>query len=221
MVAKELIAHQFPFLEPSTSIIEALTSMEEEKVAHLPLLKNGAFEGLLSEDSLLDAPNADASIADNKLIPVGLFAYQNMHLFDLLGLFSKHKLTVLPVLNQTNNAFEGVIKLQDLVSQIISIGSFDEPGSIIVLSVETFNYSLSEISRIVESNDAKILSLFVNSNSEENRLEITIKINRLDNRAVLQTFNRYNYTVVASFQNAEYNDPATDRFESLMRYLNT
>jgi len=82
------------------------------------------------------------------------------------------------------------------------------------------DYSLSEISRIVESNDAKILSLYISSHTDSTKLEVTIKINRTDLSAIIQTFNRYNYTIKASFHQSEYVDDLKDRFDSFMSFLN-
>jgi hypothetical protein len=79
---------------------------------------------------------------------------------------------------------------------------------------------LSEIARIVESNDAKILSSYISSHIDSTKLEVTIKINRTDLSAIIQTFNRYNYTIKASFHQSEYVDDLKDRFDSFMSFLN-
>ena len=89
-----------------------------------------------------------------------------------------------------------------------------------MLELNLHDYSLSEISRIVESNDAKILSLYISSHMDSTKLEVTIKINRTDLSAIIQTFNRYNYTIKASFHQSEYVDDLKDRFDSFMSFLN-
>jgi acetoin utilization protein AcuB len=220
MIAKDLISLDLPFVTPNTDGITALSIMDEEKVSHLPVLEEGNLIGIISEKILLDAVDPDLPISSLKSSFLNLFVSEKNHIFDLLGLISAYNLTVIPVISKNEEQFLGCVRLTDLLNKVVSIGSFNEPGSIIVLRVETVHYSLSEISRIVESNDGKILSLFVNTVSPT-ELEITLKINLLDNRPIIQTFKRYQYQVYASYQNAEYNDPALERFEGLLRYLNT
>jgi hypothetical protein len=82
------------------------------------------------------------------------------------------------------------------------------------------DYLLTEIAGIVESNDAKILSLYITSHPESTRLEITLKVNRIDIGAILQTLYRYNYTVKASWSKTDsFSEGMQDRFDSLMNYL--
>jgi len=137
----------------------------------------------------------------------------------VIRLFSEQKLTLLPVLN-AKNQYAGVITLADLVYHLATITSVDNPGGIIVIEVNEKDYLLTEIAGIVESNDAKILSLYVTSHPESTRLEITLKVNRIDIGAILQTLYRYNYTVKASWSNSDsFTDGLQDRFDSLMNYL--
>ncbi len=82
------------------------------------------------------------------------------------------------------------------------------------------DYSLSEIARIIESNDAKILSLFVHSWPESTKIEVTLKINRVELGAILQTFNRFNYNIKAIFSEQDDLDDLRERYDSLMNYLN-
>jgi hypothetical protein len=81
------------------------------------------------------------------------------------------------------------------------------------------DYSLSEIARLVEMNDSSILSLYVQTLPDSTRIEVTIKINRMDIGAIIQTFTRYNYNIKASFFEGDYNDSLRDRYDSLMKFL--
>jgi len=140
--------------------------------------------------------------------------------YDVLLVISDQKLTLLPVLN-TKNQYMGVISLTDLVQKLSVITSMKNPGGIIILEVNQKDYLLTEIAGIVESNDAKILSLYVTSHPDSTKLEITIKVNSVDIGALLQTFSRYNYLVKASWSKEDsFSDGLQDRFDSLMNYLN-
>jgi hypothetical protein len=94
-----------------------------------------------------------------------------------------------------------------------------EPGGIVVLEIAERDYSLQQIAGIVESNDARILSVQTASQADSTRMEITLKINKMDLRPIIQTFERYNYLVSASFQEEEYEDSIRERYDSLMNYL--
>ena len=91
---------------------------------------------------------------------------------------------------------------------------------IIVLEINANDYSLSEIAQIVESNDAKILSFYINSYSNSMKMEVNIKINRKELTSIIQTFNRYNYIVKASFMDENDLDSLYEnRYEQFMKYL--
>ena len=79
---------------------------------------------------------------------------------------------------------------------------------------------MEEISHIVESNDAKILSSSITSTPDNMQMEVTLKVNRLDAGGILQTFHRYNYTIKAFYGENAYDDGLQKRFDSLMRYIN-
>ncbi|NBP75119.1 MAG: CBS domain-containing protein, partial [Crocinitomicaceae bacterium] len=68
-------------------------------------------------------------------------------------------------------------------------------------------------------NNARILSSYILTNSSSSKLEITLKINKLDLSSIIRTFERYDYVVKESFQKSMDNDDLQARFDSLMHYL--
>ena len=98
--------------------------------------------------------------------------------------------------------------------------SVQNPGGVIVLELNQNDYSVTQIGNIVEGNDAKILSLHVSSNPDSTKLEVTIKVNRENLSAILQTFNRYNYSVKASYQNLDFTKGIDDKFNEFLHFLN-
>ncbi|MDE1093203.1 hypothetical protein OS113_27585, partial [Klebsiella pneumoniae] len=87
-------------------------------------------------------------------------------------------LTVVPVLDEEEN-YLGNISITKLMQNIALTGSIKEAGGIIVLEMSDTDYSLAQISQIVESENAKILSSFITSNALSKSLELTLKINQL------------------------------------------
>jgi CBS domain-containing protein len=145
---------------------------------------------------------------------------ENHHIYDVIEIISRLKLTVIPVL-EDEKTYVGLITLNDLMQYIERIYSVREPGGIIVLDLNSVDYSLSEISRIVESNDAKILSLYVKSATDSRKIELTIKINRSNLTSIIQTFLRYDYTIKTTYvREDDMKDMLEDRYNSFMRFLN-
>jgi hypothetical protein len=114
----------------------------------------------------------------------------------------------------------GLINQHDLLKYFSDLIAVKQPGAIIVLELNINDYSLSQIAQIIEGNDAKILSLYVSSASDTTKIEVTIKINKTDMSSVLQTFNRYNYNIKASYMDTDLlSNMLDDRYEMFMRYL--
>ncbi len=219
MYARELISDDIPPLKTSDTGERALAWMDEFRVSHLPIVNNVDFLGLISESDILDFNSASEPIGGHSLNLSRPYVFDYQHTYDVLKVMASLKLSVIPVLNDKDQ-YLGLIHLSTLLQHFAEMASMKESGGLLVLELNLHDYSLSEISRIVESNDAKILSLYISSHIDSTKLEVTIKINRTDLSAIIQTFNRYNYTIKASFHQSEYVDDLKDRFDSFMSFLN-
>jgi hypothetical protein len=219
MYARELISDDIPPLKTSDTGERALAWMDEFRVSHLPIVNNVDFLGLISESDILDFNSSSEPIGGHSLNLSRPYVFDYQHTYDVLKVMSSLKLSVIPVLNDKDQ-YLGLIHLSTLLQHFAEMASMKESGGLLVLELNSHDYSLSEIARIVESNDAKILSSYISSQIDSAKLEVTIKINRTDLSAIIQTFNRYNYTIKASFHQSEYVDDLKDRFDSFMSFLN-
>lgn len=219
MIAKELISHEIPPLKTSDTGLEALNWMMFFKVSHLPIVNNEQFLGLISEDDIYDLNNPNKVMGNHKLSLFMAFANQNQHIYEVLEIAARLKLSVIPVVNDSK-LFLGVIKMVDLLHEFAKYSAIERPGGIIVLEVHNNDYAPSEIAQIVESNDSKILSLYIASLPDSARMEVTIKVNVSDLSSIIQTFNRFEYEVKASYLEVDKQDDLyNSRYELLMRYL--
>jgi CBS domain-containing protein len=142
------------------------------------------------------------------------------HIFEVIGLASRLKLSIVPVLD-SNNHFLGVITTSELIRHIAGISAIDQPGGIIVLELVARDYSLSQIAQIVEGNNVKVLSMYITSPPESTKLEVTLKVNTGDLTSVIRTFERYNYEVKTWVSDNDSMDRFyNERFDMLMKYLN-
>ncbi len=218
MIAANLLSHEFVPLRTSDTGKEALGIMSDFYVKHLPIVNNKEMLGLVSEDDILQN-DVEEAVGSYPLSLSSPHVNDRDHLYDVLRVLSEYNLTIVPVIDSDNN-YLGLITQGDLLRFFAQIGSFTEPGSIIVFEMSKQDYSLAEISRIVESENAAILSSFITSTLDTTQIDVTVKINRQDLQSIMATFERFNYTIKASFQEMEYFEGLRERFDSLMSYLN-
>ena len=219
MIAQNLISDSVTPLKTSDTGSVALKLMEEFKVTHLPIVNNEQFLGIIAETDILEHNNLNDAIGNHKLSLTGAFVLNDRHIYEIIKTAGSFNLSLIPVVSE-DNSYLGVILLQNLIKGFSEILSTWNPGGIIVLELSSNDYSLTEISNIVESNDAKILSMYLATHPDSTKIEITLKLNKMDIGSVLQTFNRYQYVVKNSFFENEYFDNLKDRYDSFLHYLN-
>lgn len=220
MLAKDLISEVVPSLKTSDSGQTALNWMEIFRISHLPIVNNMDFLGLISDTDIYDMNQPEEPIGNHSLTLLKPYVSTEQHLFEVIGLASRLKLTVVPVLDEKSH-YKGVITTTDLVRYLAGISSMDQQGGIIVLELVERDYSLSQIAQIVESNNIKILSLYITSPPNSTLLEVTIKVNTNDLTSVIRTFERYNYDVKTWVTTDDSMDRFySERFDLLMKYLN-
>jgi len=220
MVAKDLISEVIPSLKTSDLGQTALNWMEIFKISHLPIVNNQEFLGLISDTDIYDMNQPNEPIGNHALTLFKPFVTTEQHIFEVIGLASRLKLSVVPVLDTKNN-YKGVVTSNELIRNIAGISSMDQPGAIIVLEVIERDYSLSQIAQIVESNNVKILSMYITSSPASTLLEVTLKVNTSDLMSVIRTFERYNYEVKTWVtENDSMDRFYSERIDLLMKYLN-
>ena len=217
MIAKELISEEIVPLRTSDTGEDALAMMSEFHVRHLPIVKDSQLIGLISEDEIFEF-DPEESIGSYNLAMAHPFVYDKNHIYEIMRLLNEYKLSLIPVVDK-NQTYLGVVTLEDLLKYFAESASFGEHGSVIVLTVNRFNYSLSQIARIVESENTVILNSFITSTPDSTELDITLKLNRSDISKILSSFQRFDYEIKASFSESEYIDSLQEHYDSLMSYL--
>lgn len=219
MIAGELISNIIPPLRTSDTVRKALDRMNEFKLYHLPIVNEVQYLGLVSEEELMEARDMDIAIGALPLTLLNSFTFEGAHIYEVIRLFSELQLSVVPVLDQQKN-YLGVVSINNLLNYTASLYSVNEPGGIIVLSISNRNNSLAHMSQIVEADNAQILSSYISSFPDSTKLEVTLKINKIDLSGIVSAFERYDYEVKAVYNNSNNDDGSMDRFNSFMNYLN-
>jgi acetoin utilization protein AcuB len=221
MIAKDMISEIIPALKTSDTGITALNWMDVFKVSHLPIVNDKEFLGLISEVDIYDMNMPEEALGNHPLSLLRPYVIENQHVFEIMEVASRLKLSIVPVLDDKKN-YLGVITIMDLLHFFAELSALRTPGGIIVIELNSNDFSMSQISQIVEGNDAKILGAYITSHIDSTKLELTIKLNVTDLTSIIQTFNRYNYNIRGSYMKFDEEEELLDeRYDLLMRYLNT
>jgi acetoin utilization protein AcuB len=221
MLARELISDVVPALKTSDTGTKALSWMEVFRIKHLPIVNHSEFLGLISDTDIYNLNNPDEAVGNHTLSLQKPYVNEDQHIYEVIEVLSRLKLTLVPVLNAEKH-YLGVVTQEDLTRNFANLSAMQHPGGILELEMNDNDYSLTEISGIVEGNNAKILSLYVAATDKPSKVRVTLKINQTDLTSIIQTFDRYSYTIVASYMNDEHLDEFyQERFDVFLKYLNT
>lgn len=218
MLNKELISGSIPALSPDDSVAHALQLMADYHLSHLPVVKEDAFLGLVSEDELLNASDDTLSIS-KAAIPLSLVSvHASSHFTEAIRLANEYNLSVVPVVEE-QAVWAGAISRIDLLKGLARISGVEEPGGMIVLEMEQRNFSFSEISKLVETNDAQLTQLNTYFDKDLGVFFITLKVNKFEISDIVATFQRYEYNVKYYFGEELYENELKSNYDHLMNYL--
>ena len=220
MISHKLIANEISAVSLEDSGALVLSLMNEFKVSHLPVISKNTFLGIISEDDIINMKDdtEKISVISNNLSKD--FIDVEKDVYEVIDKIHSNKPTLIPLLN--DGKYLGSITIHSIISALASITAVKEGGGMIILALKKQNYQMSEIAQIIESNNAKILSSYITEHYDSDKLTVTLKLNIQNLNAIVQTFERYKYIITAHFEptNQNTNNTISDRYDSLMRYLN-
>ncbi len=219
MLAKTFLSVTPEPIKMSETGADILYHLDENRVGDLPVVDDDNLIGSIRESDVYTMNDPDEPLEKQKITLARDFVFEYQHIFDVLRSMVASGLTVLPVVNEKEK-YAGCVTASKLLPFLAKMMAVENPGAIIVIELNQNDYVLSEIARIVESQDSKILNLFVNSVSDSTKIEVIIKVNTMEIQSLLQTFNRYNYIIKATYtEDEKMYDDLRDRYDSLMKYL--
>jgi predicted transcriptional regulator len=218
MLAIELNNNIIPRLQLEDTVGKALQLINDFKVSHLPVVSEEKFLGLISEDDLLDAGNKKMLIQllQNDFIDISI--NENAHFLQAVNISNQYQTTVVPVVNEEKE-FLGSISGASLLRTLGNFSGAQQIGGIIILEMEKNQFTISEISRIVESSEATILHLNTMVQPETGLLTVTIHINKKELSLVVAAFERYEYDVIYYFGEEKFENEIHSNYRHLMNYL--
>lgn len=218
MIAKNIINSDIPSLSPDHQIADARAIFKESCICEVPIVKGGNLQGVLPINLLRMKDFEKSLIQDFKAEFKPAIIPADMHVLNVFKPAAELEVSVLPVAD-ANNTYQGAFSITDLMHQFAGLYSFREIGGIFTLEIPYKNYDHSEISRIVESNNAKILSFYTELNYEGSVVFLTVKVNTLDLKHLEATFERFNYNIHIQYTSEGQDIDMKERYELLMRYL--
>lgn len=189
----------------------------ELSFSHFPVLENGTYLGSIALDDV-ETFDTDKNVSDYRYTLEGFYARTNMIWLDVLEVFARNHTSVVPVLDD-NNKYVGYYDITDIVKFFHETPFLKEMGGIIIVEKNINDYSMSQIAQIVESNNGKLLGLFI-SNVENDNVQVTVKITLGAMNEIIQTFRRYNYEIISEHQEDNYLNALKERSDYLDKYLN-
>jgi predicted transcriptional regulator len=218
MLTVDLTSQTLPYLRLQDKVYQALQLMNDNQVTHLPIVDGDKYVGLISEDDLLLAENDHAVLSDLQQSFANTSVKSDEHFLKAIQVAAENGLSVVPIVDNDND-IAGAVVYSDLLKQASDFMSLNEPGGLIVLEIQSNQYSFSEISKILETNDAQITQLNTLNNPETGMMRVTIRINKSDVSDIVAAFQRYEYDVKYYFGEEVYANELRSNYDNLMNYL--
>lgn len=218
MLTRELLSQTIPSLRLYDKIYQALLWMNENHVTHLPIVEGEKYAGLISEEDLLMAENDNMPISSLQQSFANVSVKEDEHFLKAVQVAADSGLSIVPVVTEENDLI-GTVAYNDLLKFSSEFMRLKEPGGLIVLEMDSNQYSFNEISKLVETNDAQITQLNTSVDPETGLMQVTIRINKPEISDILATFQRYEYNVKYFFGEELYTNELKSNYDNLMNYL--
>lgn len=211
------ITNDYKAIDSQETISAVQDFFDELTFSHFPVVEEGIYIGSIASEDI-ETFDSFKKVFDYRYSLEGFFARENMIWLDVLEVFAKNHSNLVPVLNEKNH-YLGYYEIRDIMKFFHETPFVQESGGIILVKKKTLNYSMGEITQIIESNNGKILGSFV-SKSDSEFTEVTIKISLGVMNEIIQSFRRYDYEIVSEHFEDNYINTLKERSDYLDKYLN-
>ncbi|MBR5778030.1 MAG: CBS domain-containing protein [Bacteroidales bacterium] len=217
MIVENYISNHIIPLKIDDSFDFSLKLMEEGKLSYFPVLDGNIYCGLISDLNLYELENLGEKISDKKDLLKDIFIYNTQTIFEASNVVLENNLDILPVVD-VNKRYLGVLTIATILKVYTMYTAANEQGDVLQLTINYNDLYISEISKIIEGEDAKIINLFVIPIKETTQLRVIIKLNKMGLCRVVKSLERYGYNV-EYFTKIPIEDEMNKNYELLMKYL--
>ena len=213
----EYITNDFKAIDSQDTIATVQSFFDDLNFSHFPVIEEGIYIGCIAAEDT-ETFDSNKKVIDYKFTMEGFFARTTTIWLDVLEVFAKNHTNLVPILDE-NNTYVGYYEIEDIMKFFHETPFLKEPGAIIIVKKAILDYSMSQITQIVESNNGKLLGVFI-SESDADSVEVTLKISLGAMNEIIQTFRRYDYEIMSEHQEDNYINNLKERSDYLDKYLN-
>ena len=219
MIARELMNPHIPVLRARDNIAKATSLMDDLSVPQLPVVDKATFIGFVTNDMLFDDLLNHTTVGQYQPRAKDCYVRQDQHFYEVAKVLSDYDQTMVAVVDD-QEAFIGVIDTTTLLTAFSQTTAVQSPGGIIELVVKQIDYSLTEITRLIEADGVKVIGCFLrNEASDATKIRVTLKLDKKNITRTVATLERFNYHVQALFQEELIDSYEKERLDALLKYL--
>lgn len=217
MKITDYITNDYKAIDSQETIETVKDFFAQLHFSHFPILEEGIYIGSIAADDV-ETFDDGKKIIDYKYTLEPIYSRTNAVWLEVLEVFAKNHSNLIPVLDEENR-YVGYYEIDDIMSFFNQTPFLKERGQIIKVKKGVLDYSMGQITQIVESNNGKLLGLFI-SESDVSTVEVTLKVSFGAINEIIQTFRRYNYEIVSEHHEDNYINNLKERSDYLDKYLN-
>ena len=192
-------------------------TLSHSTLSHVLVTQNENYLGALSEtDALCFDQKMPLSEVQYALTP--FFVSVQNSWFEILQAFAQHQTNIMPVLDE-HGKYLGYYELNDVMHIFHSTPFLSAEGIVLVVGHASTDFSVAELTQILESNGGKLYGLFVSGHNEDTT-EITLKVSTQTISICLEALRRYGYAVYSIHEKDSTLNQLKERSEYLDKYLN-
>lgn len=220
MLAREIISNIVKPLEYGNTGEHALLVMHELNVSQMSVTDGKKYIGVISSEEITVAKQFDKPLSAVHTSLKRPYVHQSSHLFDVMKAGLEYNTRIIPVLSDEDDRYLGVISAESCLKAFSELNSISDEGGIVELTVPMKNYSMTEIARIIEDNDVRILACYTNVDNQTNRVNVTVKTNSNELASVIAAFERHGYEIQGFYHEQEYSEDLKENYDAFLRYMN-
>ena len=213
----DYILNEIKPLSLKSSIKSAKKLFDNFPITHFAVVENNKILGCFAQDDIQTIENKSDELVGYTHLLNSFFADEKATVLELLKIFADNDTTIIPVINKEKK-YIGYYDLCDVLDVFSTSPFMIEDSETLIIEKLESDYSFSEVSQIVESNDGKLLGLYI-SEKQQDVVQVTLKVITEDIHEIMHTFRRYDYKIISTHENDVYLEDLKNRSDYLQKYL--
>lgn len=204
MIVEEIMKRNVFTIKPTSTILEAMEIMRENRIRHLPVVDEAnRLVGLVSDRDIRDASPSIFGKEDESeyrktidtIMITNLITGSPLDFIEeVAAIFYDYKIGCLPILS--DNDLVGIVTETDLLYTFVQLTGAHEPGSHIEIYLKDQPGLLSEVSSIFKDLRINIISILLYPTSDEEYKKLIIRARVMNTDVLVEKLNEKGYEVL-------------------------